>query len=180
MRLLKFKLLTATILAGALLLQGCGWHLRGSQALPPELQSLHLQTASDNSKFARSLKRSLKAMDVSLADAATGAPYTLSVSDISKSRRTISTTGSAKVAEYALTSTLTYSVNNQEGEQLVPPTQLSTKKTYLYDRNNALGAFEEENLLREEMQRDLVQQLIRRYRAIRPSVTTATAPAEAE
>lgn len=169
---LNLKSLTVGILAGALFLQGCGWHLRGAQALPPELQSLHLQTASDTSKFARALKRSLTAMDVTLTDATTGAPHTLKVSNISKSRRTISTTGSAKVAEYALTSTLTYSINNQEGEQLVPPTQLSTKKTYLYDSNNALSAFEEENLLREEMQRDLVQQLIRRYRAIRPVITT--------
>jgi len=173
MQLLKFKFLSTALLAGALLLQGCGWHLRGAQSLPPELQSLHLQTVSENSKFSRSLKRSLTAMDVTLADAPSGAPYTLSVSDIRKSRRTVSTTGSAKVAEYALTSTLTYSVNNQEGEQLIEPTRLSTEKIYLFNRSNAVSAFEEEHLLREEMQRDLVQQLIRRYRAIKPVMTTS-------
>lgn len=173
MHLLKLKFLSTALLTGALLLQGCGWHLRGAQALPPELQSLYLQTASDNSKFARSLKRSLKTMDVSLADTASGAPYTLSVSDISRSKRTLSTTGNAKVAEYALTSTITYKIHSREGQQLIEPTQLSVEKAYLYNRNNAVSAFEEENLLRQEMQRDLVQQLIRRYRAIQPAIITA-------
>jgi outer membrane lipopolysaccharide assembly protein LptE/RlpB len=56
---------------------------------------------------------------------------------------------------------------------LIAPTLLSTERTYFYNSNNATSAFEEENLLREEMQRDLVQQLIRRYRAIKPS-TQAT------
>lgn len=177
MHLSKFKLLAMAALAGVMLLQGCGWHLRGSQPLPEQLQLLHLQTASENSNFARSLRRSLKSMDVTLTDSASNAPYRLNVSGISHKRRTLSTTGTARVAEYALTSSLTYSVYNQEGEQLVSPTRLSTEKIYLYNPANAVGSYEEENLLREEMQRELVQQLIRRYRAIKP-VTTTTAEAK--
>ena len=173
MHLLKFKWLSTTLLASAILLQGCGWHLRGSQALPPELQSLHLQTASDSSKFSRSLKRSLKAMDISLADSTSGAPYTLSVSEITQKKRTLSTTRSAKVAEYELTSTITYAIHTREGEQLTAPSQLGIEKTYLYNSNNAVSSFEEESLLRQEMQRELVQQLIRRYRAISPTPSTA-------
>ncbi|MEH6358533.1 MAG: LPS assembly lipoprotein LptE [Pseudomonadales bacterium] len=172
MHLLKSKWLSTTLLASVILLQGCGWHLRGAQALPPELKTLHLKTASDNSKFSRSLKRSLKAMDVSFADSTSGAPYTLSVSGITPTTRTLSTTGSAKVAEYELTSTITYAVHSREGEQLIAPTQISTEKTYLYNSNNAVSSFEEESLLREEMQRELVQQLIRRYRAISPTPST--------
>lgn len=170
MRLLKYKLLTTMLLTGALFLQGCGWHLRGAEPLPPELQTLHLQTANDNGSFARSLKRSLKASDVTLTDSANEAPYSLKVSDISNSSRTLSVTSSARVAEYEITSSVSYSLINREGKQLVAPTLLSTERTYLYNSNNATSAFEEENLLREEMQRDLVQQLIRRYRAINPSV----------
>jgi len=173
--LLKFKLLTTTLLAGALFLQGCGWHLRGVQSLPPELQTLHVQTASDNSTFARSLKRSLKASDVTLKDSASGAPYSLTVSAVSSTSRTLSVTSSARVAEYEITSSVTYSVNSLENEQLVAPTLLSTERTYLYNSSNATSAFEEENLLRKEMERDLVQQLIRRYRAIKPSIEVTEA-----
>ncbi len=94
MHALKVKILTATTLVAILILQGCGWHLRGSQPLPEQLQSLHLQTVSENSSFARSLRRSLKSMDVILTDSASNAAYRLNVSDISHNRRTISTTGS--------------------------------------------------------------------------------------
>lgn len=172
MILLKFKHLSSALLFSILLLQGCGWHLRGIQTLPPELQSLHLQTASDNSAFARSLKRSLKTMNVSLADTTADAPYTLSVSNINQSRRTLSTTGNAKVAEYELTSTVSYTIHNREGQQLIEPTQLNVARTYLYNADNAVSSFEEESLLRKEMQRELVQQLIRRYSAIKPTLTT--------
>ena len=172
MHLSKFKFLLVSLLAGALFLQGCGWHLRGAQPLPAELQTLHLKIASENSTFARALKRSFKTMDVTLADATSDAPYTLSVSGIRNDRRVLSTTGTAKVAEYVLASSITYSVSDANGEKLVEPTLISTEKTYLYNRNNAVSSYEEENLLREEMQRDLIQQLIRRYRALSP----ATAP----
>jgi len=176
MPLLNLKSLTIGILAGVLFLQGCGWHLRGIQSLPPELQTLHLQTASETSDFTRSLKRSLKASDVTLADSRTGAPYSLVVSSIKRSTRTISTTNAAKVAEYAITSSVTFSVNNQEDEELVPPTLLSVEKSYYYNSANSISSYEEEALLRKEMQRELIQQLIRRYRAIKP--TTANAEAE--
>lgn len=172
MPLLNLKSLSIGILAGTLALQGCGWHLRGSQALPPQLQTLHLQTASQTSEFTRSLKRSLEAADVSLVESSAAAPYTLKISPVSNTKRTLSTTGSAKVAEYELTSSITYAIQNREGEQLVAPTQLNRVKTYLYNSNNAISSFEEENLLREEMQRDLIQQLMRRYRALSNSAPT--------
>lgn len=163
---LKSKWLSTTLLASAILLQGCGWHLRGTQVLPSELHILHLQTESDSSKFARSLKRALKAMNVSLTDSSSSAPYTLTVSAIAPTTRTLSTTGAAKVAEYELTSTIIYTIHNREGDQLIGPTKLSTEKIYLYNSSNAVSSFEEESQLRQEMQHELVQQLIRRYRAI--------------
>lgn len=178
MPLLKLKSLMIGLLAGALFLQGCGWHLRGAQPLPPELQTLFLQVASENSSFARSLKRSLKSMDVQLADQNTGAPYSLVVSDVNRTTRTISTTSAAKVAEYALTSSINFSVKNQQGETLIPQTLLSVEKSYLYNSNNAVSSYEEEALLRREMERDLVQQLIRRYRAIKPTTETTDTGAE--
>jgi len=176
---LKTKLLAVTALF-TILLNGCGWHLRGSEPLPKQLQSLQLQTASENSVFARSLRRSLESMNVALSESASNATYRLNVSGISQTRRTLSTTGTARVAEYSLTSALTYSVYNQEGEQLITPTRLSAEKIYLYNPANAVSSYEEESLLREEMQRELVQQLIRRYRAIKPSAVITSTPAEAE
>jgi LPS-assembly lipoprotein len=169
MQLSKFKLLFAPFLTAALLLQGCGWHLRGAEPIPTELQTLHLQAGSANNTFTRALKRSFSAMDVDLTETAAEAPYTLSVSPIHNERRVLSTTGTAKVAEYLITSSLVYSVIDTEGEERVHPTRISVEKTYLYNRDNAISAYEEESLLREEMQRDLIQQLLRRYRALQPA-----------
>lgn len=174
MHLSKFKLLLASLLAGALFLQGCGWHLRGAQPLPAELQTLHLQTASESSKFSRELKRAFRTMDVNLTDSISDAPHALSVSNIHNDRRVLSTTSTAKVAEYLLTSAITYSVSDANGEKLVEPTTISTEESYLYNSDNAISSYEEESLLREEMRKELIQQLIRRYRALNPVTDAAT------
>lgn len=174
MQLSKFKFLLTSILVGVLFLQGCGWHLRGAEPLPAELQTLHVKTASENSNLSRTLSNSLRSMGVKLTDTASAAPYTLSVSNVHKERRVLSTTGTAKVAEYVLTSSLSYSVTDNSGEKLIKPTRISTEKTYLFNRNNAVSAFEEESLLREEMQRDLIQQLTRHYRSLKAATDNLT------
>lgn len=174
MHLSKFKFLLASLLAGALFLQGCGWHLRGAEPLPAELQTLHLQTASENSKFARELNRAFRAMDVTLTGSISDAPHALSVSNIRNDRRVLSTTSTAKVAEYLLTSTIIYSVSDTNGEKLVEPTAISTEESYLYNSDNAISSYEEESLLRKEMRSELIQQLIRRYRALNPVTDAAT------
>lgn len=174
MHLSKFKFLLVSLLAGALFLQGCGWHLRGAQPLPAELQTLHLQTTSESSKFSRALNRAFRAMDVNLTDSISDAPHSLSVSNIYNDRRVLSTTSTAKVAEYLLTSTIIYSVSDASGEKLVEPTSISTEESYLYNSDNAISSYEEESLLREEMQNELIQQLIRRYRALNPATGAVT------
>jgi len=159
-----FSLLLAT-----LLLSACGWHLRGYQPLPEELKTLYLEVPNENSKLTRSLRRSLKSMGVTLVDSAAQAKVTLVIDDIQHKRRTVSTSGRGKAAEYELTSILTYSIHDANGERLLGPDTISVEKVYLFDPDRVVGAFEEEQLLREEMQRDLITQLIRRYRAAKPS-----------
>jgi LPS-assembly lipoprotein len=171
----KAKFVTSIALVAILILPGCGWHLRGSEPLPVQLQSVYLQVKSDNNSFARDLRGALKAIDVTLANAASEVNYQLIVSTPNNKKRILSTTDTARVAEYTLISELTFSVRDPAGKTLISPTRLSTDKIHLFNRENAASAFEEESLLRKEMHRELIQQLIRRYRAITPATIAPSA-----
>lgn len=165
MQQLQQKLFALFIIGGLLVLSSCGWHLRGVEPLPEEFKTLYLSVPNETSELSRSLKQSLRAMGVNLTDKATDAAMTLAITDVKNNRRTVSTSGRGKAAEYELTSLLTYEIRNNEGATLYGPDTVSAEKIYLFDPNSVVSAFEEEQILRKEMQRDLIQQLMRRYQA---------------
>ena len=151
-----------------LLITACGWHLRGTQPLPVDLQTLYLQTSDPYSDLSKSLRRGLKAAGVTLVPAADDAPYTLSILGQDTNRRTISTTERGKVAEYELTVQLRYSIK-AGAKTVLGPDAIDTTRVYVFDENNVASTYEEEQLLISEIQRDLVQQLIRRYQSLSAS-----------
>ena len=168
MQVFKRASITLLVLLPALLLSACGWHLRGAEVLDEQLKSLYVDVPGEHVQLNRSLKRSLKAMGVELTSTAKDAPLTLSITKVSDKRRTISTSGRGKAAEYELTSIIGYRISNSDGETLQGPTQVTAEKVYLFDPNNVVSAYEEEQILRQEMQRDLIRKIIRRYQALRP------------
>lgn len=158
----------ASLVALMVFLSACGWHLRGDRPIPDDLRVLHLKTANPDSELSRSLQQAFTKLGVTLTKSAgEGAPLSLFTSELREQRRAVSTSGRGKDAEYALTSSLDYQVKNPAGQITSGPVTLSVEKVYLFDPDNVLGSHEEEQLLRREMQRDLVQQLLRRYRALK-------------
>lgn len=174
MHQLKQKLCALSVAICMMLIGACGWHLRGLEPLPEEFKSLYLSIPNEGSELSRSLKRSLKSLGVDLVESAKDAPYTLAITNISNNRRTVSTNGRGKAAEYELTTVISYEIKNSAAETLLGPDKVSAEKIYLFDPDNVVSAFEEEQILRKEMQRDLIQQIIRRYQAIKSPEPAAT------
>jgi LPS-assembly lipoprotein len=150
----------------ALIIASCGWHLRGIEPLAEELQVLHLDAREPDGEFARTLQRSLTATGVSLLESRDEAPIVLEVSPAENQRRTISTSDLGKAAEYQLTTSIDFRVLNAAGEEILGPERLQVEKVYVFDRLNVASTYEEEQLLRKEMRRDLVRKLIRRYQSV--------------
>ena len=154
-----------------LLTTACGWHLRGYQPLPDDLQTLHLQTVDPYSNLNKSLRRSLQAAGVTLVPVQSDAPYTLDILGQDTRRRTISTTERGKVAEYELTVQLRYAIKTADNKTLLGPDSIDVTRVYVFDENNVASTYEEEQLLISEIQRDMVQQLIRRYQSLNANQT---------
>ena len=61
-----------------------------------------------------------------------------------------------------------FRLRNQQGVELIPPTELVQQRDVSYNESIALAKEAEEALLYRNMQTDLVQQLLRRLAAARP------------
>lgn len=165
-RRLLLHLLPALVLAT---LAGCGYNLRGSGSEAQGFTDLRLQLPASEPEFERILRRGLQTAGIRAYDAgddnATNFPL-LAIGPEQFSGRPASTTVQARAAQITLR--LTVRVNLSDGETvLIDRESLNVERTYYQDLRNIAGNREEAELLREEMRRDLVAQLMRRLEAAR-------------
>ncbi len=153
--------------APAALLAACGFRLRGV----PEFafRSLYI-SAPAGSQLAKELRRTLQAtggnlvvlenpVDLVKADAV----FEL-LSERSE-RSVVGRNASGGVRELELRLRINFRLRNQQGTELIAPTEIMQQREVSYDETIALAKESEEALLYRDMRTDLVQQLLRRLAA---------------
>jgi len=86
----------------------------------------------------------------------------------SRGKVILSLNSQGRVREYLLTYTLVFKVRDSKDGELLPPTDISLKRSIAFNENQTLAKESEEVLLYRDMQSDLVQQILRRLTAIKP------------
>ncbi|HRP23710.1 MAG TPA: LPS assembly lipoprotein LptE [Thauera sp.] len=149
---------------GALLLSGCGFRLRGPQAL--DFATVHINTPAQTELGAQLRRQIATSGTTTVVEDAAAAEARLQILANSRGREILSLTGAGKVREYQLTQTLRFQLIDKDGRSLLPPTNLSARREYTFDDSQVLGKEQEEALLYRDMQADLVQQLMRRLAVV--------------
>ena len=143
-----------------LLLAACGFQLRGTVVLPPALEATRLE-GDRFSPLVGELGRVLENAGARLvADGEGGATAVLRVLAETSSQRVLSVGAAGRVAEYELYHRVEYRLEDASGEVLVPTQALAARRSYQFDENDVLGKADEEQGLREEMQRDLALRIV--------------------
>ncbi|MWV15461.1 hypothetical protein F3I16_05310 [Pseudomonas sp. L-22-4S-12] len=149
----------------AVLLSACGFQLRGTGTADFALKEVDLQARN---AYGDTVKQVRQVLENSGVKVHTGAPYTLSLANEKESKRTASYTSNARSAEYELTTTLDYEIRGEKNLLLLND-QLEVQTTYVHDENNLIGSDQESGQLRQEMRRELVQQMVLRLQLITPA-----------
>jgi LPS-assembly lipoprotein len=153
-------------------LTACGFQLRGSNgSYTMPFHSLYL-TFPDTSGLGTELKRNLRAGDVVIADQPGQAEAQFVVLRENRGKSILSLNSLGRVREYLLTYTLTFTVRDPKGVELLPSTEITLRRNMAFDETQVLAKESEEALLYRDMQADLVQQIMRRLAALRPPVKT--------
>ncbi len=167
---MKQLMLTGLITILMLALTGCGFHLRGTTVLsklPDSLGTIYIQGVNTNQGLGRELKRNLINSGASIVDSYAEGSAILTIVESSIERRMLTVDTDAKVSEYELRGIVRFSVSDISGELLVEDQQVERQRDYQFDKNQVLSSEEEERLLREQLNQQLVQAVLRRLFALK-------------
>ena len=142
-----------------LLLTACGFQLRGSVTLPQVMQTTHVQ-GDRFSLLVGELQTLLRNAGARLVEERGAATAVLRILEENSSERVLSVGATGRAVEYELFQRVDYQLEDASGELLVPRQSLSARRSYQFDENDVLGKANEEESLREEMQRDLALRIV--------------------
>jgi LPS-assembly lipoprotein len=151
----------------ALFLASCGFQLRGATELPPQMERTYLTGVSANNGFARELSGLLRASGVTLVDSREASTAEFRVRRLVTDRRVLSVGDDARVSEYELYMVLEYEVRGRGTKWALESVTLNITREYVHDPFLVLSQGEQEQVLREAMERDLAQLVMFRLQAAR-------------
>jgi LPS-assembly lipoprotein len=159
------RLMVVLILAIAV--TACGWKLRGSYNLPPEITPI----AVDGGDIATALRDSLRNSDALAQSSADPANSDLEILEEGDSRRVLSVDLNGKVDEYEVRYTVRWQLTAKgDGDKsrrvLIAPTTFRANRSYDYNAASVLSTNEQEQRLIDEMRDDIAQRIIFRLQGV--------------
>jgi LPS-assembly lipoprotein len=148
-----------------LVLHGCGFHLRDSAPVSAHMKQVRLTSVNNYGPMMQKLGSLMAVAGVEVVDDEADAPWTLDILAERNTRRAVTTTSLITVAEYELRLEVRFRLSRKGGEVVIPPTELVAERVYVLDQTNLVGSSAEEELLKAEMEDDLVERIVRRVGA---------------
>ena len=142
---------------------GCGYQLRGTASLPPELGAVHVTGPRE---ISAAVVQMLDGAGVRVEPAGDSAGTVLHLGDERLDRRVLSVNpDTGKESEFELAYRVTFRVTGAEGEELVPKQTVSLLRDYVFDARAVLGKSREQDVLHAEMRRDAAARIVSRIGA---------------
>lgn len=170
------RMLKLFALLPVLALAGCGFHLRGSAALPPGMQRVHL-TVGGAGDFQRKLARALLASNVTLEDKSGPGIAELHVPAQNFTVQSLTINGVAQVTEFAVRFHVVFTATNPEGKVIVPDQAIDLQREFSYDASQPVGTQSQMEQIQGSLIDDAIQALLFRLQAVAKNGETAAANA---
>jgi len=169
-RPVRLLLLVLVLCHLTLVLDGCGFRLRGSLgdniALPP----VYLE-GMPGSAIMVELRQILQSTGTQIAAERSRATYVLNIINEQHNRRILSVSPAGRVQEYDLYYTVIFTVADSNGNKLLDNQNISYSRSYSFAETDVLAKASEEQALIAAMRQDAVQGIIRRMQALPPPQT---------
>ncbi|HKT28942.1 LPS assembly lipoprotein LptE [Dyella sp.] len=170
------RMLKIVLLLPMLALAACGFHLRGSAALPPGMQRVHL-TVGGGGDFQRKLARALLASNVTLEDKSGPGIAELHVPAQNFTVQSLTINGAAQVTEFAVRFHVVFTATNPEGKVIVPDQAIDLQREFSYDASQPVGTQSQMEQIQGSLTDDAIQALLFRLQAVAKNGETAAANA---
>ena len=152
------------------LLAACGFQLRGDYALPFQTMSIALAPSSE---LYAQLKRSIEASSSTrIVDNPKEAEANLVVLGDRNEKVILSLNSAGRAREYDLVRTFSFKVSSANSTDYIPPSQIVLRRDITFNDDLVLSKESEEVLLWRDIQKDLIQQLLRRLATAKPKAAS--------
>lgn len=150
----------AVCLFAALILAGCGFHLREASTVPEAIQPLAVKCSSPvPERLCQSIQNQLALGEVKTTSAK-NARAVMTLSNFREDRRANAVTLRGGAAEYTLRQSVDLEVVSAAQIPLVAAETLTSTETYRYDETNVLAKQLEEDALQRQLADRLAQQIL--------------------
>ena len=151
--------------AALLVLNACGFHLRGVRPLP--FATIYLGANPDYSPLFGELRREIEATGKTrVVSNPAEAEVRVELTNFNRDMEILSLSATGQVQEYRIELTIHFRVVDQGGKVLVEPKTLSAYRDYYYNDALVLAKEQEAEMLFRDMERDLMFQILRRVSAL--------------
>lgn len=154
----------ALAVAFAFLLSACGFQLRQDIVLPASLATLRVDVADPYGPLQRNLSQVLERAGATVVSTATGVAV-LRVFANRMDRLPLSVGDTGRVQEYLMKYEVEFELVDAAGATVLPRQAVILERDYTFDTLQALGTPGEEEVVKAELERDMVQAILRRIEA---------------
>ena len=148
----------------ATLVAGCGFHLRGKIDLPAHLSTYFVK--GTDAELRAQLEDALVFSGADIVDDETLADAVLDLIDIAFLRQVRSLDNRGLATGYELTYSVKFEMHEAEGKVLLEESAISLSRALAFDGTQILQVENEQQFLREDMQREMAQRILQRLATI--------------
>jgi len=153
------------MLIAAVLLTGCGFHLRGQATM--QFKTLYLDAANPGTAFIKELRSSIEANKVKLLDSPKQADVVLNIVSEMPDKQILTLDASGRVNEFELYYRVSLRGYDQEHNDLIPAEVIAMHVDFPYDANHVMAMGTQESMLYQSMRTDMVQRIVQRLSRIK-------------
>ncbi len=155
------------MIAGYLLvlLQGCGFRLRGSMGGDLALPPLYIES-SGSSAFVSELRQALASTSTTVVAERAAAEWIVGVGAEQLDRRVLTVDASGRVQEYELHYAVSFAVNDAVARAVLGAQTITLRRSFNFTGSDVLAKEAEEAQLYRDMRRSAVQNAMRRLQAL--------------
>ncbi|TKR32797.1 hypothetical protein FCE95_00220 [Luteimonas gilva] len=158
-----FHAVSAAVLA--IVLSGCGFHLRNAVTLPADLGPVRVVSSDPYSPLNESLAQALARIGATPATESATEAATLEIISEKWGSRPISIDELGRAQEFSLRYAVVFGLRAADGRDVVPQQTIELSRDYVSSPVNPTGAEGEQELLAKEMRREMVASILRRIDA---------------
>lgn len=158
--MLKLKMKFLLIFIFCITLSACGFHIRSTADIPPQLKILYVSSADKHSVLAPLLKQNLRELGVNVVNSPQQAPLTLAIlsENFSQTKNILGTAQTLNSVNMYYT--VTFAIEGNDHQSLVSPITLTTSTSYLQNSSQILGDTTMLPSYQQELIRNMISQIL--------------------